>query len=1485
MPSSDELLKQFTSGKQQTPTATTSAVSTMLNKPVVESPAPTVAQPNSEEDLAFQLGSNLRDILTNKQTLPTLWESLKTGGKKTLAHMANIGMAIEPYNPLALLLKGKEKIASQQAQTKPATEKLFEEAKATKEQYLKDKSGGQGFVYDVGEFIPPAVVTEVITLASPIPGDEKLAPAVGLAKLLRGAGKFVTVAGREIAESQLVYNPKEHEGENQVQARLNDAIWNVAAWGATQLGIKGTKKVAETLVVKPMQWAVDTIADRQIKRIEAETLDSISPFINGGINDILDSDKIKLDRATFLDTVKGIRPIDDATREFFSTPEWKAVAKKYGTEIASYPDVVKVTRVAPVGEVMEAKGIMGLLSAPKMDVYNTIAADVVDIANKAARMSLDEVEQKTGRLGLMMTTLDAVKDSYGMKIDREGIASLIGRLTNNVRAIDDFNMGVANLEMRQGLFDTLNAAGLAEPLLKLKKLSSGFLAEKADVSPDNFLSEVFDKSLKGSTDAGELIDQLNLMGFRLNDVSDLIDFARSMPSKTELKKLSSSLKSPETIDVDAELKKLITMDTTVKQETPYLVAKREQSMLEQQLLSKETTQLEQAKPVIDEAMSKEVKETLDKATVAINQTTAPEPVKVSVSQATYNMSALADPSVPAQAAFDAMPSYAAGILSQIKNIAEGKNIGEGEFKSNVITALFEKTKSFLFNNKVTGSLFSAQSKQLSTDKSIAKVNSMYRLIDENLKPLLIAERRLEDELYKRLRPETFSVFSDAIEKNTFDNFTPAEKEAVEIWQSYARNILRFTNTLRVALGKEAIPESERYFPRQIQDVIKSTLMDTLDNEKMLNEFDSRAIYKRTLENLSTAIHEKDIKKILPIYFKSNMLHINSLVRQMVNKETNDLWVDAEVDAFKARMRMSAWSPDVEEDWAGTAYDIGNGIGNAVQNIAESMKLKKVDRVPLSAETKEWLLSNEKLSGQKAIKDVIEKGYFEVRDSDWGKFMGKVVSAPTLLSSTFSLMLNQAFTSTNMLQPLQAQKVFGISALPAIARAWTKAYIFNTGAELLGVTYAKEEKGMLEVLGYLGAKQSVYGEGLALTDFLGKFGRGLTLNITWTERSNRLASMFMAEELLSKRVDNLSKAQLLRASAEISAAMNFVAGKYTNPSIKTSWLGRQLYQFKQYPMSDGVLTLNAWENVLSTDKPAANVFMNILAGIGDKELSDKIKPQIDNLAPSSFDNLIGLLSAYATTYAATVATVNTFNIAYAFFTGKEPVISTVRAENNAIESVVPFKGVVDPVIAGATSMSSNPSGDILSEFKTPALDTQAAMINLMIFSSQKIQAMATGDVMGAYEADDKIEQAISALAPNFLKRANDFYDAVETGAVYSATQKGQVQYRLSKDKAESPLTVLMFGRGALGESQEYQELRTKVGDVIDKNDAAKQAFFKAIQAKDPTEKEKLLNVYKGLIKDGAKPVSASQIKEDQKKKQKNLLERTKEQVPKTQRGRL
>jgi len=394
-----------------------------------------------------------------------------------------------------------------------------------------------------------------------------------------------------------------------------------------------------------------------------------------------------------------------------------------------------------------------------------------------------------------------------------------------------------------------------------------------------------------------------------------------------------------------------------------------------------------------------------------------------------------------------------------------------------------------------------------------------------------------------------------------------------------------------------------------------------------------------------------------------------------------------------------------------------------------------------------------------------------------------------------------------------------------------------------------------------------------------------LNLTWTEKANRLTDTFLASDYFKKKIPTLSKEQNLRLAAEFSAAMNFISGKYTDPSVKSSYLGRMLYQFQQFPISDSVLTLNAWENVIRNDRPASQAFLNIIGGIGDKDMYSKAVEQIDSLSPNSVNSLLGLFSSYFVAMGSTLATVNLFNMIYSFTSGKEAVISTGRTKQVSKETVTPFSSTLAPIKELMTAEDTASLGSILDNFKTPSINAQLGMTNMFIAANQKMYAMANGDVIGMYAADDKMNESMQMLIPVFQKRLKDFSDVVSTGNIYSTKDLDQVQYQLNKDKAESPLTVLVAGRSGLEDFEKTQELFKTTKDITGKNEKAKEAFFSALNSKDPRDKERFMQAYYKLIGEGAKRVTPSQYRDNEEKKQKSLRERLLQTVPKQQRREL
>ena len=150
------------------------------------------------------------------------------------------------------------------------------------------------------------------------------------------------------------------------------------------------------------------------------------------------------------------------------------------------------------------------------------------------------------------------------------------------------------------------------------------------------------------------------------------------------------------------------------------------------------------------------------------------------------------------------------------------------------------------------------------------------------------------------------------------------------------------------------------------------------------------------------------------------------------------------------------------------------------------------------------------------------------------------------------------------------------------------------------------------------------------------------------------------------------------------------------------------------------------------------------------------------------------------------------------------------------------------------------------------------------------------------SEDKMNESMQMLIPVFQKRLKDFSDVVSSGYIYSTKDKNQVQYELSKIKAESPLTVLVAGRSGLEDYEKTQDLYKTTEEISNRNEKAKQAFFNALNSKDPRDKERYMQAYYKLISEGAKRVTPQQYRENKEKQTKTLRERLLETVPKTQR---
>lgn len=1418
--------------------------------PTVPSPTPSPTPAGGGEEAGKALKDFLKGVLAGgKEIVSNPLESLKNlskgagaGGLEMLANLLSVGSKANS------LFGG----SSDFNKLKTESQKAAAESLRGKAEQVKggEKSGAQKFVTEAGEFILPSLV--------PIPGGGALSKVPLIGKLLK--------SGVELAsQAAYIYNPKDHPEGAGDEAFFNEMGQNFIG-GVIFKGVEGAGKTTVKIVLKPMEKAAEIVANKLNKFYTEDFFKRSVPAMTGYVDENL----VSMASKDFLAVLKGEKAMDSNAKDFFGTKDWAVIVKKYGVDINNYPHQLSMPK-GPMENSTINSGPLAYLTANKY--HNDF---ITQFGSASEALSTGNKEGYSLALQGMKTAADTL-EQQGYKVDRPAIISTVQKLSDSKREFEDFMTQVVERETDTQLLDMVGQEGLEKPLKTLSKIYR--LIQNKKGFEDSKVIMAFNKwaDKNGSPHIDEISDLLVKSGIdeSVLDPGTLIEFAGNLPTKA---KMSAKILEPAPYDPFPDIRAAV--KSGEKQfDAPFRASREEASAavekMRQQALSTPSVESSVTRQTVEETMSAE--STQKMATVNSRvQSELPNPNdQKSVVDYYFSLISLSDEKTDPIAAFKALGSFGDILSTQLKDVAKATLPEEAGARLGRVSGVIEGLKNTLFNTPFVKTLFSEQNK-ISTMEH-GRVSSVLDFLQTFSNIMNVASGRLETEMKKLLTPETKLKFASVVESGDLKGLTEGEIKAVSVWNTYASSVYKTINSLRITAGRKPLPPVERYFPRQLEGIVKEAMEDIAMKDGVASKVDSKFLLKRSLESLQS-LHEKDIDKVLPVYNSQIRYHVEYLMKQVLDKESLS-WTGKERDMFLTRLRTLTPMPSVEKEFEQFFTEAGHNLGTTLGRVWDKvMPIKTFEKVPLTPELKEFLMGNEKLSAMPAIKELMEKGFWEVDKFHWAEKGSQATTSVVMLSSLAKLVMNAAFTVVNMTQSAQEVfKVGGASAVGDIAKGYAKGYVIYPFAKLIGAEYGAKEVGLLKLLGYAEAKFGAYGEGVTILNNLGVIGKSLGFNITATERMNRVTSLFAFESLMKRRLPNMSANERKYLAATLSAHVNFISGKYVNPTIKSGLIGKALYQFSQFPISDSIITLNAWQNILSKDKPAANVFMNLFHSVGDENLMKKLRMDIDNLAPASLDNFLGLFMSGATVATLIVTTFNMFNIINGMVTGKEPYLTTMRAKKEAISAVVPGYSLVDKFSQGGSASASEPT-TALSVPTTPATDLAIQMKNMAMAATGASAAIMSGDVTTANEQTQKFYDSVYAVSPVFLQRLKDFYDANDTGSVKSIKDNTKVQYKLSETKAEDPLTVLLFGRGSLSGYEQYSEARVEAADQKGMNEKATAAFMQSLTATDPVEKENALNLYYAYVGKGAKPINYTQLQKRLKSQGQTVTERLLQSLP-------
>jgi len=1000
----------------------------------------------------------------------------------------------------------------------------------------------------------------------------------------------------------------------------------------------------------------------------------------------------------------------------------------------------------------------------------------------------------------------------------------------------------------------------------------------------------WNKSLiKKGSGADEVFDELRKAGFVSEDEmlspSRVIEFVRNLPSKKDI----PVVRPPEPFNIDEEFNKIVSPKEKIV-EAPFVVPKSvaEKTAL-QTLLQKEKTAAESMKdaaiaglPVDQKIEYQTLKGMID------NSPLSPED-KISVSRFYDNLYLIdkVDPRDEEQffKVLQAIKPQAKVWLEQIKTIAT-YDLGNADEKIRGIAKVLEGLKGWLTKRSV----LSTQDKL--TSVKFGKPSAFLQFLYMSVNPFRFLSSKTRDAVLDLIPKEEREIFAQAFEEGKLETLSSSSQKAARIWKEFSDMALDIVNELRIELGKNPIPKVDRYFPRQLTEVLTEAINDAVKKDTLFVGEGTDHFLKRSLQSLG-ALHSKNPDIALTSYMDQLSYHIDYLLKEIINRETRH-WDEELRERLLQGLRSTSPTLTGKEMDLFVA-DLAEKPAKVLENALNKAGIKHtIEKVYVTPELREAILASPDLANNSAVKALLEKGYWELRAFD-REAVYKAIREGLTLPALGKLALNASFTVVNTTQPMvEGFKTLGATSALSIAKGYTKGYglsllkypIKFIAPEAEIVKDIEQTASLGRILGIIEAKWGVMGEAINLLDKLPVLGKGLTANLKLTELGNRLTSNFAFLDRVMKKIPNLTPEEARILGANYSAMVNFVGGRYMSPQIKKGIIGSAGWVFMQFPVSDSMITLANIENILSKDKVLSEVYKSIFLSIGDKELMDKVVADIDKLTPGQLDSLFGLTAAALGLFSGLVAVLNSFNIIHAITNKTEPYISTKRAKDEALQAVVPGLSVIQRFQTGGTpTYASTPRTDISLPLHTPPIDTAVSIGNMLKGLAIFADGLFTGDIQKADDGYDYFWLSAYQAAPTFTQRIQDWYDLITTGYIPKREIGSEkIQYKLKG--GESPLTVLFFGRGTTAGYSELEKAREEELRLKSLNEEAARAFMSALEEQDPIKKQQKLEIYKKLVLEkGAAPITKQGLRQRLLRRQLDAAQRRLQTLPKVQRYRI
>lgn len=1346
-----------------------------------------------------------------------------------------------------------------------------EEINKEEEELKKKKKPAQRLVFDLSKWLAPQLVTDVATaglgVSTYLPALLGMAPSI-VQKL--ASSKAILTGLDFVKDTQLLYNPAEHEGRDDLEARVKDGVENFTAGLAFYGGAKVVKKVASPIfktlweaVTYPMRLTEKAINEKKIKITEDFLKQNAGAF--WGITSRLEEIPTK----EIVSVLKGEKAITDEVRDFFTTPEWQNVIKKYGADFKKYPEVIRIRKslLEPLKTVIEGqkptteiKELKGLL--PENVLFKKLEEAFIKDADSFSSPDYilkDAVEGKIPFEELNKVVKEL--EGKGYKVDRNKIIETIANFIKNKREIEDWQLAVMENEIYSQQYDFISE--YEKPLKLYKKIYNLLFEKKPDLTK---IGEAYNKAAKklGYPALDEIAEDLRSRGIDI-PVGDfeagLLELVESIGGKRRVGK------PPKEYDYLKDLLSAIKPSGAEQVEAPYRVAKSE---LEKIVNVKKNIALgkeEEAKNVVEKIKDNVVKEGLKeelnffkKDVGEILNNTQGKPFKLSmpqieaifgkyspnkINEATISfVNALNNKNTPLDELVYSLNNTLKEVIKSQANTLNYFNLAEAE-KSPIKEALVKIFSPFRYTTSLAlGFSGTPQSKQ------ILALAENWRITQENIG--FVFERFINFIKDNSFLTERLNDIFDMVKKNGDDvlkegfvdsRFTLEEMGKIKEYIRATKEILNTINIFRVITRRAPIPERTDYVaPHRLADFILNALAEKKDVLKP----DVRMYFKRELDNLGFGgIFSNDLELAWRSYIRVARRLISKYQYEFLTTQsgiTNGI-LDETTEQILSRWRYAAGAQPRDTIVSEMLRFFG-GIGDLFKGFSNYFAEKFLGKERYIRVNVDERLLNE-LGMTENLKnffpEVFERGYFEYSKDVVKESTQNLSSVGKSLVYALTLGMNANFTILNSFQ----EYIVGAPIIGAkdVIKGYGKT-ILNPALKIFGKGFdAKKLENLGKFYDLIGRGQTVFMDDREI--ILNPLLKLMTLNISLTEE--KLIRPSGIQAFLSHIKDIPISPELKeRMAVEFSKEINFVSSKLYKPTLARIPGVGILFMFTQYP--DNYLSrLELAIKMALSDKEAVDFYKYLLtkANASREEFDLFLKEIASRRDPSLWSKAVragnlGLILASILIGGKIIGDLM-FDAANMVSTkvglSKEPMDKEEYEKSKKAfsasfqEKVSPFSVLESsPIVAIPKAFVDSVSGEKSLEFNNVVYNYFKAGMDFLFKSPALAVAVFEGrDEEALALLDDMTTSFTETVTPVQLSRLIDAYDAYTKGYVLSRTRKGRIQYEL--EEGENPLQVFLFGRGQLRGYQELKTLKEKVNEATKLRNQAWEYYERYLETDD------------------------------------------------------